>query len=176
MNDRAPSSPNIPQQRTDAATARGAAFRLLATRGRSVAEMRERLSLRFDVPAVEETIAHLLNEGLLNDAKFADQWRESRERRKPRSRSMIARELKQRGIAEEVIEDTLEDFDSLGAAQRAAGRYAARQSGTDRQTFDRRVGAFLARRGFDQGTIHKTLEQMRDELGITRHGTSEFTN
>ena len=175
MNIVSSSNSNKSPQRTDAVRARGAALRLLTTRGRSVTEMRERLGLRFDKETVEQTISRLLEEGLLDDAKFAGQWRESRERRKPRSPSMIARELKQRGIAEEVIEDTLEGFDSLDAAQRAAARYAARQAGTDRATFDRKVGAFLTRRGFEPGVVIKTLEQMRDELGIKRGGTTEFT-
>ena len=144
--------------------ARGAALRLLAVRSRTVAELRERLGQRFQSEAVEQTLASLLDEGLLNDSDFAQQWRYSRERRKPRSRSMIERELKQRGIADDIISETLEDYDSLDAAYRASVRYAARQSGNDRPTFDRRVGAFLGRRGLEAGVIRHTLQRLHKEL------------
>ncbi len=152
--------------RTDLERARGAALRLLTLRPRTVAEMRERLAQRFGSEAVEQTVTRLQADGLLNDADFAQQWRQSRERRKPRSRSMIERELKQRGVAEGVIEEALEDYDSSAAAHRAAARYAARQSGSGRTAFDRRVGAFLGRRGFDSSVIRQTLERLREELGV----------
>ena len=158
--------PPVPPSRTDAERARGVALRLLSLRSRTVAEMRERLSQRFGSEAVERTVARLQAEGLLNDAEFARQWRDSRERRKPRSPRMIERELKDRGVAGDLISDTLEDFDSHAAAHRAAARYAARQPVSDRAAFDRRVGAFLARRGFEAAIIRQTLHQFREELGI----------
>ncbi len=152
--------------------ARGAALRLLALRPRSVTEMREKLSQRFGKELAEMTVSRLESDGLLNDAEFAQQWRDSRERRNPRGRKLIAKELKQRGVPEEAIETALQDFDSADAARRAAARYAARQGGHDRITFDRRVGAFLDRRGFEPGTIRETLRQLRAELEIEDHTNS----
>ena len=168
--------PGMPwPDRTTPEQARGAALRLLALRPRTVAEIRERLGRRFGDEAVEQAVAQLQSDGLLNDAEFAQQWRNSRERRKPRSRSMIGRELKQRGVAGDVIDEALEDFDSSSAAYRAAARYATRQSGSDRVTFDRRVGAFLNRRGFDPGVIRQTLERLREELGIAGFSVADTT-
>ena len=156
---------------TEEEKARAAALRLLTLRPRTVAEMRQRLAQRFSRDMVEKTVTALQSEGLLNDAAFAHQWRDSRERRKPRSRSMIQRELKQRGVAEEVINDALEGFDSHAAAYAAASRYAARQTNNGRAVFDRRVGAFLSRRGFAFDVIRRTLEQLREELDIGGYGT-----
>ena len=152
--------------KTEADRARSAALRLLALKPRTVSEIRQRLSGRFDSNAVEETVERLLSAGLLNDADYAQQWRQSRERRKPRSRNMIARELRDRGVADDLIDNALEGYDSSEAARRAAYRYASRQSGTDRVTFDRKVGAFLARRGFGSPEIRKVLEELREELEI----------
>lgn len=157
---------DFPLEGNEAQLARGAALRLLTARSRTVSDMRERLGRRFSREAVEQTLARLLEEGLLDDAEFAQQWRQSRERRKPRSRSMIELELKQKGIAEDVIVDTLEDYDSLDAAYRSATRYAARLATADRPTFDRRVGAYLNRRGFDPSVTKQTLQRLRDELNI----------
>ncbi len=153
--------------RSEAAQAHGAALRLLTIRPRTVAEMRERLEPRFRADTVEQTLARLLSEGLLNDAEFAQQWRGSRERRKPRSQRMIEQELRRKGVDEEVIGDTLEGYDSYDAAYRAAAKYAARQRGSSRATFDRRVGAFLERRGFEYGIIRPILQQLREELDVS---------
>lgn len=156
----------VPSSKTEADRARGAALRLLALRPRTVEEIRERLGRRFERDAVDETVERLLSEGLLNDAEYAQQWRDSRERRKPRGRHLIARELNARGIAGHLIEDALEGYDSMDAARRAALRYASRQSASDRVTFDRRVGAFLNRRGFETKVIRSVLQELREELNI----------
>lgn len=157
---------------TEEERARRAALRLLALRPRTVAETRQRLGQRFSRDVVERTVALLQSEGLLNDAAFAQQWRDSRERRKPRSQSMIQRELKRRGVAEDIVNDALEGFDSHAAAHAAAVRYAARQADNGRAVFDRRVGAFLGRRGFPSDVIRQTLEQLRGELGVGGYDTA----
>ena len=155
-----------PPSRTEAAQARQAALRLLTIRPRTVEEMRQRLSDRYGDAAAEQTVARLQAEGLLNDAEFARQWRTSRERRKPRSRGMIQRELRHKGVADDIISDALEGYDSAAAAHRAAARYAARQAAQGRAVFDRRVGAFLGRRGFDGQVIRQTLERLRQDLDV----------
>ena len=153
--------------RTDADRARGAALRLLALKPRTVSEIRERLGRRFDSNSVEKAVSRLLSEGLLNDAEYAQQWRDSRERRKPRGRRLITRELNARGIAGHLIESALEGYDSMDAARGAAFRYAARQSASDRVTFDRKVGVFLDRRGFEPEVIRNVLRELREELNIS---------
>ena len=152
--------------RSQEAQARNVALRLLAARPRTLAEMRERLAPRFGAAVVEQTVTRLQAEGLLNDAEFARQWRSSRERRKPRSRGRVEQELRRKGVDEDVIGDALEGYDSADAALRASARYAGRQKGSDRITFDRRVGAFLTRRGFEPGIIRHTVRRLREELDI----------
>ena len=159
--------------RPETIQARSAALRLLAVRPRTIEEMRQRLGQRYGASVVEQTVARLQSEGLLNDAEFAQQWRSSRERRKPRSRGMIERELRDKGVEDSVIRETLEGYDSANAAYRAAARYATRQSHCDRTTFDRRVGAFLNRRGFEPGVIRQTLRRLREELAESDAGTEE---
>lgn len=159
--------------RSEAAQARNAALRLLTVRSRTVEEMRNRLGQRYGTSVVEQTVARLQSEGLLNDAEFAQQWRSSRERRKPRSRGMIERELRDRGVEDSVISETLEGYDSADAAYRAAARYTARQFHCDRTTFDRRVGTFLNRRGFEPGVIRQTIQRLREELAESDAGREE---
>ena len=166
MNHEFIASHNGDAGRSNLAKARGTALRLLALRPRTVAEMKQRLTGRFDAATAEQAVTRLEAEGLLNDEAYARQWRESRERRRPRSARMIAAELRHKGVPAETIAGALEDFDSQAAAYRAAAKYASRQAGKDRTTFDRRVGAFLDRRGFQPSLIHDTVRQLREELGI----------
>ena len=150
--------------------ARAMALRLLAFRPRTVSEMTDRLASKFGDREAEEAVQKLQAEGLLDDDAFARQWRESRERRSPRSRRMMERELQQRGVSNEVIEAAMEGFDQENAAHRAAARYASRQAGSDRVAFDRRVGAYLHRRGFHAEVIRQTLRQLREELAVGDNG------
>jgi regulatory protein len=86
---------------------------------------------------------------------------------------LIKRELEQRGVDGDLIDNALEDYDSSDAAYRAVSRYAARQAGKDHAAFDRRVSGHLARRGFEYSIIRKTLDRLREELRIsdpTRQG------
>ena len=161
-------------QRSETERARAVALRLLAARPRTVAEMRDRLLLRFGADAAERALARLQDEGLLNDASFARQWRDSRERRRPRSPGMIERELKKRGVAADIISEAMEGYDPDDAAHRAAIRYASRQPVNDRAAFDRRVGAYLGRRGFNPGVIRRTLENLREELGVSKANGQEL--
>ena len=156
--------------RSEAAQAHNAALRLLAIRPRTVAEMRARLEPRFAAATIDRTLSRLQSEGLLNDTEFAQQWRSSRERRKPRSRRMIEQELRSKGVAEEIVSNTLEGYDSSDAAYRAAVKYAARQKGISRAAFDRRVSAFLERRGFEYAIIRRILHQLREELDVLETG------
>ena len=152
-----------PDLETRPPNATSAALRLLALRPRTVAEMTGRLEKRFGKQEAERIAQWLQAKGLLDDAEFAQQWRQSRERRRPRSRGMIEQELKQKGVATPVIEKAMEGFDSTEAAYRAAFKYASRQTRYDRKTFDRRVAAFLNRRGFESEVIRKTLHRLRQE-------------
>lgn len=151
---------------SDLAKASGMSLRLLASRPRTVAEIKEKLSKRFGTETVEQVVDRLQTQGILDDRAYARQWRESRERRKPRSSKTIAKELSQKGISGENIEDALQGFDSQSAAYKAAVKYAFRQSGKDNSAFDRRVAAFLERRGFQPSIIRDTVRRLREELGI----------
>ena len=79
--------------------AHATALRLLALKPRTVAELKHRLEGRFGSATAESTIARLEEKGLLDDVAYARQWRESRERRNPRSRRMIAMELHRKGVS-----------------------------------------------------------------------------
>lgn len=156
----------------DNSTERGlaAGLRMLAHRARTEAEVRNRLARRFTPEVVAQTTAQLKERRFLDDAEFARGWRESRERRRPRGEALLRRELLQRGVAPDVIEEALEGFDAASNAYRAGCRLARRISAATGQDFRRRLWAHLQRKGFEQGVVRKTVERLWQELPELQHG------
>lgn len=85
----------------------------------------------------------------------------------PRSRRLISYELKCKGIANELIDTALQgsEEDSELAFQ-AANRYARRLTGLDWIAFRKKLSAFLARRGFDYGTINSTVSKIWEGMNL----------
>ena len=100
------------------------AYRFVGFRPRSVGEVRHRLSKDFAADVVDRVVSTFIRYGYLDDAEFARQWRESRERRNPRGATLLRRELRDKGIAEGLIEATLDDVDEAENAYRAGKRRA----------------------------------------------------
>ncbi len=138
---------------------------LLGYRPRSENELRQRLIQKgFDSESVENTIQKLKEKRLIDDISFSKFWADNRDNFKPQSAGLTRWELKKKGISEQVIEEVLEDQDDFSAACRAARSRAMRMTGLDRETFRRRLGGFLERRGFKYGVIKPTIEKMWREL------------
>jgi regulatory protein len=143
-----------------------AAIRLLTRRPRSEREIRQRLREKgFDVPAIDAAVERLEGWRYLDDFEFARFWVENRESHKPRGRRLLEQELRQKGIDRELITETI---DAAGLDERAAalelGRSKLRTySGLEDQTIRRRLGSYLARRGYDFGTVRATLDQLLGE-------------
>jgi len=140
-----------------------AALRLLSYRPRSEAEIRWRLSRMFEANTVERVILHLKVRQMIDDAAFARFWRENRESFRPCSKRLIQSELKSKGVASEVIDEVLEGIEDEESAYRAAQR-RARTLEKDYETFRRKLGPFLARRGFSYGVINRTMERLWREI------------
>ena len=151
--------------------AKNAALRLLAHRPRSEAEVRRRLQDRFSGEAIDQTLADLRRQGLLDDAAFARQWREQRERFRPRGPGLIRQELRRLGVDRDVIREALSGFDAAANAYRAGLKYAAKLSVEDSAAFRRKLGGFLHRRGFDGEVLGQTVERLRRELFDPLHGS-----
>lgn len=142
------------------------ALRLLSYRPRSEAEIEKKLNDKgFDARVSAYVIQRLTEEGYLGDITFAKTWVENRSTFRPRSRRLLKYELRQKGVSEEHIESALESVkDEPDLAYQAGIRYAARLADLDRETFRKRLGAFLGRRGFSYGTIAPVVSQIWDEM------------
>jgi len=136
-----------------------AALRLLSYRPRSETEMRERLGRRFTGDVVEAVVLQLGQKGMVDDSAFATFWTENRQQFSPRSKRLLKRELKQKGIAPELIDESLDGVDDGESAYQAAKKRGRGMLG-EYDAFRRRMGAFLGRRGFSYDVISSTVERI----------------
>jgi len=141
------------------------AARFLSFRPRSIAEVQRNLS-QHDTPepVIELAIERLRLMGYLDDEAFARYWLENRTTFKPMGPMALRYELRQKGIADSVINAVLEAVDADDSAYRAAHAKALRMRGLSRQAFKNKLGSFLQRRGFNYGTSRDVIEQLIQEL------------
>lgn len=128
------------------------AVRLLARRARSSGELRrELLALGHDPSEVEAVILDCESSLYLDDLGLARVMAESLRQRKRASRSQIRSKLRERLLPVGVIEEALgelDDEEEHELLRAAANDRARKMSGLDRQTAERRLLGFLARRGW----------------------------
>ena len=141
-----------------------AALRLLTYRPRSRAEVRSRLQRRYPEAEVEYAISALEERGLLDDLAFARFWRESRERRRPRSASAIRWELLRMGVSREDVAEALEGVDDEASAHRAAMKVAGKLDPSDHHTLRSKLSAHLRRRGFSGDLVGEVCRRFLQEL------------
>jgi len=140
------------------------ALRYLGPRPRSEAEIKARLSrYGFDTATIQQAILALKQRGLVDDASFARFWRENRVTFKPRSRRLIELELKQKGVAPEIIAEATDGIDDEPEAYNAAQRKKRSLSGLDYPSFRKRLGSFLRRRGFDAEVTNHIINRVWQE-------------
>ena len=100
---------------------------------------------------------------LIDDREFARALVSSRLALGGKSRTAIARELRQKGVAETIIEDSLALMTKEVEADLAlelATKRASRLEGLEKQVRYRRLTGYLARRGFSQSVISSTMRQI----------------
>ncbi len=140
------------------------ALLLLSYRARSEAEISQNLR-KHEIPeeVIESTLERLRKEGFANDTQFAHAWVENRNTFRPRGRRALTVELRQKGIAESVIQSALEGLDEGELAYQAAHQKARKLRAGEWDTFRKKLSSFLARRGFTYSVIQPVVSQVWDE-------------
>jgi regulatory protein len=145
--------------------ATAAALRSLAVQPRSEQDLRDRLTRRaFPRHAINAAVERMQELGYLNDVAFARFWVEARQAATPRSRRALAFELGRKGVNRELAAETTAGLSDEDAAFEAAQRRLRTLRGLDRATFTRRLGSFLASRGFSYGVARKTVDRCWEDI------------
>ena len=110
-------------------------------------------------------MANLREQGLVDDMAFARFWKENRESFSPRSQRLTRLELKRKGVVSDVIDRVIDAVDDGDSAYRAALDRVRRLPLSDYQSFRRRLGEYLKRRGFGYEVINHTVDRVWQEQG-----------
>ena len=141
-----------------------AAYRYLSYRPRSEAEIRERLLRRgFGVEEVEKSIGKLKQQNLIDDFAFARFWKDNRLSFRIKSKRLIAKELRDRRVAPDIVDEITEDIDDeLNAYTIARGRVPF-LANLDYVHFRQRLSSYLRYRGFGYQAIRATVARLWQE-------------
>ncbi|HUP26983.1 MAG TPA: RecX family transcriptional regulator [Chloroflexia bacterium] len=166
------------------------ALNFLSYRPRSAREVEMRLRKKAYTPEqIDAVMVRLKRLGYVDDREFARFWVTNRMSFSPRGPRLLRSELRQKGVAQEVVDEILaesaenqvelrqqaEDFAAardesltdepvagtdLANALALARKRMRLLSSLDPQTARRRLSSFLARRGYDYGTIDSTIKRV----------------
>ena len=150
------------------------AMLFLSYRARSEAEIRQNLR-KHEIPGevVEHTLERLRRDGLANDGQFARTWVENRSSFRPRSRRLLALELRQKGLKEEAVASAVEAVDDNALAYEAALKRAPRFKDLEWIEFRKKLSGFLARRGFSYPVIAPVVTRVWNETHKDKHHFEE---
>ena len=172
-----------PSEPLDSTAAMEIGVRFLGSRPRTRWELDRRLRRAgVEEAVVEATLDRLTELGYIDDAAFARWWGEQRDRHAPRGIRMIETELRQHGVARDVIEayrgehatpERAPEDEALPGSEAERAREAlerhlrGRSLPTDARALQR-VGMFLMRRGFDPEAVraairHSGSSELMDE-------------
>jgi regulatory protein len=145
------------------------AVHFLSFRNRSEIEIQRNLEKKeYSQITIGQTINKLKEADLVNDAKFACQWVESRVLSKPRSRRLMEYELRQKKVLDDQIQQAFETIpDDFTLALQAARKKMHQFSYLEKDAFRKKMTSFLMRRGFQYDIIRQTLDQIGEELDLS---------
>jgi regulatory protein len=129
---------------------------LLARRARSEWELRDYLRRKeYEPDVIEKTIQHLRNRGYVDDYKFAESWVATRRLLKATSQRKLSLELKQKRIADDIIQQVLSE-DETDERQVLRDLVAKKRTQTRYQD-EQKLLAYLMRQGFSYDDVRSVL-------------------
>lgn len=161
-------SRELPPLSEEGKKATKAALRLLKFRARSRHELRGRLMEKeLSEAAISEAMERIDAWQLLDDADFARQWVEQRSAKKGSARSLLRRELEEKGVESAQIGQALQsvtETDERARAHELIAQRLQRRENSDLSTMEqrtkvkRRLVAFLQRRGYSSGVALSVVD------------------
>lgn len=145
------------------------ALRYLASRSRSEAQIRQRLTSRgVSAEDVDAALERLRELGYVDDAEFAAAVIRSRTQGRARGLRLVEEELRAKGVSDDVATEALDHWygDEVNVARPVAERQAARLHGFGFADFRQRLGSFLVRRGFAHATAESLVTELWETYGV----------
>ena len=163
--DKPPAAPATAYEKTLAR-----AFRLLAAKPRSVAQLRERLLEKAAAEAVEPVIARLLELGYLNDEKFAASFAHSRLTVKPLGRTRLRQDLQRKKLDKQTVEQTLaaayEEQNEESLIDRTLEKRLRLKGAPTSRAESKKLFDYLLRRGFGYDIVSRKVRALGNKTNF----------
>ena len=143
------------------------ALNLLAARPYTTRSLHRKLIQR-EYPAAdaEDAIRRLVANGLLDDAKYAEQYARSKMAITGTSRRRLQQDLFRKGIKPEIANEAIdsvieqENIDTGAVVERVARKKLVQMGDLEPFVLRRRLFSFLARRGYDLDEIKSVVSRL----------------
>lgn len=114
-----------------------------------------------DAAAVAQEVQAAEAAGWIDDRRYAEMFLRDRRRLRPESGAAVLRELRRRGVPEEVARSALDSLDPpWDEREVAAAAVARRWERWPSEERRRKAAAFLRRRGFAGGIVWSVLDEL----------------
>jgi regulatory protein len=158
---------DLQEEADPAQAARTIVLRRLTAAPRTYAQLRDGLLERgFEMSVITEVLDRYVEVGLVNDAEFAEMWVRSRHSIRGNARSVLRRELRDKGVPSEDAEVALATITDEAERERASDLVRRKLSSTARlehQARIRRLTSMLARRGYPPGICFGVVKEVLDD-------------
>ena len=124
---------------------------------------RKLIQKEYSAADAEDAIRRLVAAGLLDDAKYAEQYARSKMLATGASRRRLTQDLYRKGIKSDIAATAIdnvvadEEIDTAGMIERVARKKLAQLGDREPLVLRRRLFAFLARRGYDVDEIKRVV-------------------
>jgi len=143
------------------------ALNLLAARPYATRALQKKL-IQKEYPAADadDAIRRLVDNGLLDDEKFAEQYARSKMLSTGASKRRLTQDLYRKGIKGDVASSAIanviadEEIDTAAVIDQVARKKLAQLGDLEPLVLRRRLFAFLARRGYDVGEIKSVVGRL----------------
>lgn len=138
-----------------------AALNFLSYRPRSQREIEDYFRRKKTDSAIAGAVLdRLARSGLVDDHEFARYWVENRQAFRPRGTRALRVEMRQKGLASDVIDGALEGVSDETMAYEAGAKKLRAFGSLDEPEFFRKMVGFLQRRGFPYDVAAETTRKL----------------
>jgi regulatory protein len=149
------------------------AIKLLSIRKRSVFEIRKRLKQKeFEKDTINETVEELFEYKYLNDEEFAEAYINDRINFNPRGSFLIKKELREKGVAENIVDEKIKELFPKEKEMELAKKAAEKKMETlnkdlEKNKIYRKIGSHLQTKGYASYIIQEVLSLSLREARVS---------
>ena len=143
------------------------ALRLLTARSYTARSLLRKLTQKGIEPeAAQGVMDRLQASGLINDAKYAEQYTRSKVLTGGASKRRVVQDLRRKGIAQPLADAAIarvfadEEIDPVAMAEKAARKKVNQMGNLDPVVLRRRLFGFLARKGYELDDIKRVVKKV----------------